>query len=80
MAKRYHNFKSRTTGELIVAVVIEFRNWQTLVMTRDTWDLNFKTYRDFLKCLEVPVGELKKIHKILLNPDDFPSASEEWCP
>jgi hypothetical protein len=78
MGKRFHNFKSRTTGELILAVVVEFRSWQNLYMTRDTWDLNFKSYHHFLKEFEVPVGELKKIHRILLNPEDFPT--EEWNP
>lgn len=78
MAKRYHNFKSRTNGELIPSVVIEFNSWPNLYITKDQWEKDVGPYRRFIKEFQVPVGELKKIHKILLNPDDFPS--EEWCP
>lgn len=78
MGKSFHNFKSRTTGELIPSVIIEFHNWQNLYMTKDQWENDVGPYSKFLKTHEVPVGEIKKVHKILLNPDDFPA--EEWSP
>jgi hypothetical protein len=75
MSKKFHGFKSRQTGELIPAVIFEFHNWQNLYMTKQEYEAN-GGYRYIIKSLEVPVGELKKVHKILLNPDDFPT--EDW--
>lgn len=75
MTKRFHNFKSRQKGELIPAVIFEFHNWQNLYLTKAEYEAA-GGYSYFIKALEVPVGELKKVHKILLNPDDFPD--NEW--
>ena len=78
MSKKPHNFKSRTTGELIPSVIVEFRTWPSLYCTKDQWANDVGPYQKFLKSFGVPTGELKKVHRILLNPDDFPT--EEWCP
>ena len=77
MAKKFHNFKSRTTGELIPAVVVEFHDIQNLYMTKGQYE-QMGGYRGFLKSQEVSPRWIKKVHKILLNPDDFPE--EEWNP
>lgn len=74
MSKDFHNYKSRQTGELIPAVIFEFHNLQNLYMTKKEYEV--WGYRSVIKDLQIPVGELKKVHKILLNPDDFPEC--EW--
>ncbi len=51
--------KSRTKGELIPAVIIEFRNWPNLYATRDEYE-SWGGYQSVLKDFEVPVGEIKK--------------------
>jgi hypothetical protein len=78
MTKRFHNYKSRTKGELIPAVIVEFHSLQNLYCTKDQWDNGVGPYHKFLKDNCIPVGEVKKLHRILLNPDDFPT--EEWNP
>jgi hypothetical protein len=69
--------KSRTKGELIPSVIFEFRNWQNLWFTKDQYEEN-GGYRGILKSLEIPVGEVKKVHHLLLNPSDFPT--DDWEP
>jgi hypothetical protein len=67
--------KSRIKGELISAVIFEFYNWPNLWMTKDNYEA-CGGYKGHIKDLEVPVGELKKVHHLLVNPSDFPT--DDW--
>ncbi len=69
--------KSRTKGELIPAVIVEFMDFPDYYFTKDQWD-GIGKYQGFLKSHEMPIFEIKKVHQLLLNPQDFPT--EEWCP
>jgi hypothetical protein len=70
-------FKNKTTGELVSVVIFEFHNWPSLWLTKEQYHSE-GGYRGWIKSQCIPVGELKKLHKININPHDFPT--EEWCP
>ena len=68
--------KSRTRGELIPAIIVEFTNGvPDYYWTKDQWD-DIGGYRGFLKSHEISILDIVKIHKLLLNPSDFPT--EAW--
>jgi hypothetical protein len=68
--------KSRTTGELIPSVIIEFTGGQAdYYWTKDQWD-DIGGYKGFLKSHSMSILDIKKVHKLLLNPSDFPTT--EW--
>jgi len=69
----YKNVKGPGT---IPVVIIEFHDWMDLFFNRETWDE--MGYRKFLKEFCIPVGQIKKIHKINIKPEDFPD--NEWEP
>jgi hypothetical protein len=69
--------KSRTKGELIPAVIFEFHNWSNLWMTEEQYN-GEGGYNGLKRSLCIPVGELKKVHHLLLNPQDFPK--NDWEP
>lgn len=69
--------KSRTRGELIPAVIFEFHNWMNLWMTKKQYEAE-GGYKGWIKSLQIPINEIKKVHHLLLNPKDFPT--EEWEP
>ena len=68
--------KSRTKGELIPAIIVEFRTGcADYYWTKEQWD-DIGGYQGFLKSHEISILDILKIHKLLLNPSDFPT--EEW--
>jgi|GEM_PF-5882691 len=69
--------KSRTKGELIPVVIFEFRDWMNLWLHKSEYQFE-GGYRGIIKSFQVPVGELKKVHHLLVNPKDIPD--EEWQP
>ena len=69
--------KSRTKGELIPVVIFEFRDWMNLWLTKEQYQ-DEGGYKGVLKTFAIPVGEIKKVHHLLVNPKDFPTA--EWEP
>ncbi len=68
-------YKSRTKGELIPAVIVEFHDLPDYYWTRDQWQAN-GGYKGFLQSHQMPISDIKKVHYLLLNPKDFPST--EW--
>ncbi len=68
---------SRTSGELISSVIVEFVNLPDYYFTKKQWE-GVGGYRGFLSSHQMSITEIKKVHKILLNPEDFPT--EEWQP
>lgn len=68
-------FKSRTRGELIPTVIIEFHDLPNLWMTKDRYK-DSGGYQGLLKNEELSIREIKKIHHLLKNPKDFPE--NEW--
>lgn len=69
--------KSRTAGELISSVIVEFVNLPDYYFTKAQWD-SIGGYQGLLFTHEISILEIKKVHKLLLNPSDFPT--EEWQP
>jgi len=67
--------KSRTKGELIPSVIVEFHDLPYFYWTKEQWEYN-GGYQGFLKSCEISIIEIKKVHKLLLNPHDFPT--EAW--
>lgn len=65
-------YKSKTKGELIPSIIIEFYNMPDYVWSKDQWEDN-GGYRGFLKSHGISILDIKKIHKVLLNPQDFPT-------
>lgn len=65
-------YKSKTKGELIPAIVVEFYNAADYYWTKEQWD-DAGGYIGFLKSHQISVLDIKKIHKLLLNPHDFPT-------
>ncbi len=69
--------KSRTKGELIPAIIVEFNNGcPDYYLTKDQWK-EFGGYKGFLKCNCISILDIKKIHKLLLNSSDFPTIAWE---
>lgn len=63
--------KSRTKGELISAVIVEFRNgMMDYYWTKDQWN-DIGGYQGFLKSHSISVLDIMKVHRRLLNADDF---------
>jgi len=69
--------KSRTKGELIPVVIFEFHNWMNLWLHKGVYELE-GGYKGCLKTFEIPIHEIKKVHHLLVNPKDYPTA--EWEP
>lgn len=69
-------YKSSTTGELIPAIVVQFKSMVDFVCTKTEWE-KIGEYRGFLKEYSIKPQEIKKVHKLLLNPDQFPT--QEWA-
>lgn len=69
--------KSRTKGELLSYVIFEFVNWANLWLSKDQY-LSYGGYRGVIKSLEIPVGEIKKVHHLIVNPKDVPT--NDWEP
>tara|TARA_R110000782_G_C14661053_1_gene397845 strand:+ start:64 stop:288 length:225 start_codon:yes stop_codon:yes gene_type:complete len=67
--------KSRTKGELIPSIIIEFHDLPDYYFSKGQWD-NIGGYQGFLKSHSMSIIEIKKVHKLLLNPIDFPSG--DW--
>ena len=68
--------KSRTKVELIPSVIVEFYDLADYYWTLDQWKEN-GSYKGFLKSHEISPRKVKKVHRLLLNPDDFPSNAWE---
>jgi hypothetical protein len=73
--EKSHNYKSRTSGELIPMIIVEFNDLPDFYWTKDQWEAN-GCYRGFIKNCCISIRDIKKVHKLLLNPEDFPT--EVW--
>ncbi len=66
-----NRFKSKTKGELIPSIIVEFNNMPDYYWTMDQWN-DIGGYKGFLKSQSLSILDIKKVHKLLLNPEDFP--------
>ena len=69
-------YKSSISGELISAIVVQFKTMVDFICTKEEWE-KIGEYRGFLKEYSINPKEIKKVHKLLLNPDQFPT--QEWA-
>lgn len=79
LTPNYYNmqeYKSATKGDLIPAIVVQFRTLVDFICRVDEWRA-MGEYRGFLKEYSIKPQEIKKVHKLFLNPDQFPT--REWA-
>ena len=69
--------KSRTKGVLIPVIIFEFHNWASLWFTKDQFNQE-GGYKGVLKSQCIPISEIKKLHKLAVNPMDMPTC--DWEP
>jgi hypothetical protein len=59
----------------IPTVKIEFWNLPFLVMEEEIYKRNGK-FKGFLKDFQMSIREVKKVHHVLMRPQDYPTS--EW--
>jgi len=69
--------KSRTKGELIPTIIVEFNNGcPDYYLSKGQWE-EIGGYRGFLKSHAISILDIMKVHTLLLNPSDFPTQAWE---